>query len=110
MVKSVNHFGLQNEQEVLLRFQDKTPFIRPLLDEIVTTGCTPCLILRYLDDDILQASNSQRLTRTQVKYAAQRVLEALSALHIEGFVHTGLFPPNCSLRQVLRKLSDQHVS
>lgn len=91
MVKSVNHFRLQNERDVLLRFQNRTPFIRPLLDEIATADSPPALVLRYLDDDILQASNTQRLTRPEVKYVAQRVLEALAVLHNEGFIHTGLF-------------------
>lgn len=91
MVKSVNHFRLQNERDVLVRFQTRTPFIRPLLDEIATTDSPPGLVLRYLDDDVLHASNTQRLTRPEVKYVAQRVLEALAVLHNEGFVHTGLF-------------------
>ena len=91
MVKSVNHFRLQNERDILLRFQHRTPFIRPLLDEIATAEGPPGLVLRYLDDDILQASNTQRLTRPEVKYVAQRVLEASAVLHNEGFIHTGLF-------------------
>lgn len=91
VVKSINHFRLQNERDVLLRFQNKTPFIRPLLDEIATANSTPGLVLRYLDDDILQASNARRLTRPEVKYVAERALEALAVLHSEGFVHTGLF-------------------
>jgi hypothetical protein len=91
VVKSVNHFRLQNERDVLIRFQTRTPFIRPLLDEIATAESPPGLVLRYLDDDILRASNTQRLTRPEVKYVAQRVLEALAVLHNEGFIYTGLF-------------------
>ncbi|RDL30808.1 uncharacterized protein BP5553_10153 [Venustampulla echinocandica] len=94
VVKSVNHFRLQNERDVLLHFKNQTPFIRPLLDEIATADSPPGLVLRYLDDDILQASNAQRLTRPEVQYVAQRVLEALAALHNEGFVHTDVKPSN----------------
>lgn len=93
MVKSVRHFRLQNEREVLLRFQNRTPFIRPLIDEIEASSISPAIILRYLDDDVLHASNTQRLSRLEVKYVAKRVLEALSVLHNEGFVHTGIHPP-----------------
>lgn len=31
------------------------------------------------------------LARAEVKFVARRVLEALSVLHREGFVHTGTF-------------------
>ncbi|PGH06135.1 STE/STE20 protein kinase [Blastomyces parvus] len=94
VLKSVNHFRLQNERDVLLRFQPRTPFIRPLLDEITTAQGHPGLVLRYLDDDVLQASNNQRLTRSEVKYVARRVLEALAVLHSEGFVQTDVKPSN----------------
>lgn len=89
MAKSVNHFGLQNERNILLRFQNKTPYIRPLIDEVDSVPAT--LILRHLDDDVLHASNSKRLTRLEVKYVANRLLKALEILHDEGFVHTGMF-------------------
>lgn len=84
--KSVRHFRLQNELEVLLRFQSKTPYIRPLLEEIEEP---PAIILRYLEDDLLQSSNRKRLSRPEVKFVARRVLDALNVLHSEGFVHTG---------------------
>lgn len=94
VVKSVNHFRLQNERDILLRFQSRTPFLRPLLDEVEDPPDPPTLILKYLDDDILHASNTKRLTRPEVKYVAERVLEALKVLHGDGFVHTGkLFQP-----------------
>jgi serine/threonine protein kinase len=89
VVKSVRHFRLQNERDILRRFQNKTPYIRPLLDEIEDPP-TPAIILRHLDDDLLDASNSQRLTCPEIKYVAKRVLQALAALHSEGFIHTGV--------------------
>lgn len=48
------------------------------------------IILQYLDDDILHASNTQRLTRPEVKYVAKRVLEPLAVLHDHGFLHTNI--------------------
>jgi serine/threonine protein kinase len=61
-----------------------------LIEEIEDSTVPPTLILRYLDDDALRASNKQRFTRPEVKYVAKKVLEALSVLHAEGFVHTGM--------------------
>jgi serine/threonine protein kinase len=92
IAKSVRHFRLQNERDILVRFQHRTPFIRPLVEEIdecEESKTPPALILRYLDDDALQASIKQRLTRPEVKYVARGVLEALCLLHEEGFVHPG---------------------
>lgn len=91
IVKSANHFRIHNERDVLLRFQDKTPLLRPLLDEIQDPSSPPAIILKYLEDDILHASNKKRLARAEVKYVARCVLGALSVLHREGFVHTGKF-------------------
>jgi serine/threonine protein kinase len=90
VAKSVRHFKLQNERDILLRFQDRTPCIRPLIEDFWDTTVPPTLILRYLDDDALRALNKQRLTRLEMKYVAKRVLEALAVLHDEGFVHTGM--------------------
>ncbi|PGH07313.1 serine/threonine protein kinase [Blastomyces parvus] len=72
----------------------KTNVIRPLLDEIQDPSTPPTIVLRHLDDDILHASDMKRLTRQEVKYVARKVLEALSVLHEEGFVHTDIKPSN----------------
>ncbi|EGC45657.1 serine/threonine protein kinase [Histoplasma capsulatum var. duboisii H88] len=66
VAKSVCHFRLQNERDILLHFQNRTPFVRPLIDEIQDSSVPPTLILRYLDDDVLRASGRQRLTRIEV--------------------------------------------
>ncbi|CEJ62476.1 Putative Serine/threonine protein kinase [Penicillium brasilianum] len=94
IVKSANHFRVHNERDVLRKFQHKTPFLRPLLDEIQDPASPPAIVLKYLDDDISHASNKKRLARAEVKYVAHRVLEALSVLHQEGFVHTDIKPSN----------------
>ena len=85
IVKHVNHFRLQNERDVLLRFQSSTPHIRPLLDEIDTGTESHTLITRWLDGDLLNAT----LATSEVKLVAKGVLEALRALHAEGYIHTG---------------------
>lgn len=103
MVKAVNHFRLQNERDILRQFQYKTPFIRPLLDEIEEPSSPPAIVLKHLGDDLLHASSTQRLSRPEVKYVAKKVLEALSVLHEEGFVHTGEAPS--TLLDVLRHVN-----
>lgn len=42
-----------------------------------------------LDDNLLNASNSKRLKRLDVKLVAKRVLEALNVFYEAGYVHTG---------------------
>lgn len=96
VVKSANHPQIFNERDILLRFQDRNPLLRPLIDEIQQQDPAPAIALRYLDDDMLHASNAQRLNRAEVKYVARQVLEALAFLHGEGFAHTGEFFP-CSI-------------
>ncbi|KAI1878809.1 hypothetical protein JX265_002986 [Neoarthrinium moseri] len=92
--KAVRHFRLQNERDVLLRFQHRTPSIRPLLDEIENPQA---LFLKYLDDDLLHASHTKGLNRLELKYVARHVLEALDRLHSDGFVHTGDIKPSTVL-------------
>ncbi|RHZ69251.1 hypothetical protein CDV55_103615 [Aspergillus turcosus] len=87
IVKSVHHFRLQNERDVLKRFQSCT-FIRPLIDEIVEPADPPAIVLKYLDDHLLHASVSRRLTNQEIKYVARRILKALRVLHDHNFVHT----------------------
>lgn len=90
MIKSVRHFRLQNERDVLKRFQSRAPSLRPLLDEMGDPPDPPALVLKHLDDDLLHASAAKKLTRLEVKYVIRRVLEALSVLHEDGYVHAGM--------------------
>lgn len=48
IVKSVEHFRLQNERHFLRRFQNQTPFIRPLLDETQEFSISEALFTRAL--------------------------------------------------------------
>ncbi|EZF33469.1 serine/threonine protein kinase [Trichophyton interdigitale MR816] len=94
IAKGVHHFRLQNERDVLLRFQHRTQSIRPLIEELEDSDTPPTLILKYLDDDVLNASDKQRLTAPEVKFVAKKVLGALAVLHDEGFIHTDVKPSN----------------
>ncbi|BDD57618.1 hypothetical protein MPDQ_002404 [Monascus purpureus] len=94
IVKSVPHFRLHNERDVLNRFQSRTPFIRPFIDEIVEPADPPAIVLKHLDDHLLNASVSKRLTNQEIKYVARRILEALKVLHDNNFVHTDIKPDN----------------
>ncbi|OJJ71915.1 hypothetical protein ASPBRDRAFT_196048 [Aspergillus brasiliensis CBS 101740] len=89
VVKSVEgHWRLQNERDVLNRYQNRCPNLRPLLYEIHDPAEPPAIVLKYLDDDVTRASRKERLTRQEIKYVAKNVLEALQVLHEEGYVHT----------------------
>ena len=84
--KSTCGFRLENERDALLRFQTRSPFIRPLIDEVEEPSG---FILKHLDDDLLHASNTKTLTRAELNFVTRGVLEALDTLHSQGFVHTG---------------------
>ncbi|KAL4922392.1 kinase-like domain-containing protein [Aspergillus aurantiobrunneus] len=94
IVKSVRHWRIQNERDILLRYQDRIPSFRPLLDEIEDASVPPTIVLKHLDGDALDASNRRRFTRPEVRYVAKGVLEAPATLHEDGFVHTGIKPSN----------------
>ena len=68
IIKYVDHFRLRNERDVLLRFQDQTPHLRPLLDEVELEARAewPALVLRYLDDDLLSCSGRRKIGRAHV--------------------------------------------
>ena len=97
MIKSVRHFHLENERDVLKRFQARAPSLRSLIDEIEDPSDPPALVLGYLDDDVLRASAAKKLTRPEVKFVIRNVLEALKVLHEDGYIHTGMVPPKLLL-------------
>lgn len=94
VIKSVRgHFRVKNERDVLQKFQGRTPYLRPLIDEIEELAEPTTIVLKYLDDNLQNASNKKTLNRKEIKYISKRILEALNTLHEDGFVHTGkLFP------------------
>ncbi|RKF53140.1 hypothetical protein OnM2_108036, partial [Erysiphe neolycopersici] len=67
------------------------PHIRPSLDQIEEP---PALVLKFLLDNLLKASNMRRLERSEIKFVARGVLEALNIFHKAGYVHTDVKPDN----------------
>ncbi|KAI1273838.1 STE/STE20 protein kinase [Xylaria sp. FL0933] len=89
IVKSIRgHPRVENERDVLKRFQPRSPYLRPLVDEIHDPAEPTTIVLRHLDSDLLQASKQKPLNSKEIKYVSKRVLEALSVMHEEGYVHT----------------------
>jgi serine/threonine protein kinase len=80
---------VENERDVLKRFQNQTPYLRPLIDEIEEPSDPPTIVLKHLEDHLLNASIKKTLNRKELKYVLRRILEALKALHEDGYVHTG---------------------
>ncbi len=79
-VKIASDWPLKNERHILEAVRD----IRPIID---TSDDPPSLILKYLDDNLLDSSNAKKLERAEVKYVARSLLRALEALHSGGYVH-----------------------
>ncbi|KAK1767970.1 kinase-like domain-containing protein [Phialemonium atrogriseum] len=91
VVKSIcDHPRVENDRDILRRFQDQTPYIRPIIDEIEDPAEPTTIVLRHLDDHLLQASIKQTLNRKEIKYVSKRVLQALSVLHKDGYVHSDI--------------------
>ncbi|KAL1882427.1 hypothetical protein Plec18167_002843 [Paecilomyces lecythidis] len=95
VIKGVKgHPRVANERDVLRRFQNRTPYIRPLIDEIEESSAPPTIVLKHLDDHLLSASAQRALNQREIRYVSKKVLEALSVLHDEGYVHTDIKPDN----------------
>jgi serine/threonine protein kinase len=91
VIKSVqDHPRVENERNVLKRFQYRTPYLRPLIDEIDEPSVPVTIALKYLQGDLLDASVAKTLNRRELKYVSRCVLEAMKTLHEDGFVHTGI--------------------
>jgi len=80
---------VENEQNVLKFFQNRTSYLRLLIDGIEEPSDPPTIVLKYLDDHLLNASIKKTLSRKELKYASRHILEALKVLHEKGYVHTG---------------------
>ncbi|KAK4232764.1 kinase-like domain-containing protein [Achaetomium macrosporum] len=95
VIKSVKgHFRVANERDVLRRFSGRSPYIRPLLDEIVEPPEPTTIVLRHLESHLWQASGEKTLNRKELKYVPRRVLEALQVMHGDGFFHADVKPDN----------------
>ncbi|PWY89543.1 STE/STE20 protein kinase [Aspergillus sclerotioniger CBS 115572] len=81
VVKGVqSHPRVENERDVLKRFQHSTTHLRPLLDEVQEPAEPPIIILNYLEDNLLSSSIKKTLNRQELK--------SLNVLHKDGYVHT----------------------
>ena len=85
-MKTATKNRLDNERDILRRYHAR-PGIRQMLDE---TRCPSALVLKHVDHDLLSASNSKRLEKSEIKQVAKGVLRGLRELHGEGYVHTGM--------------------
>ncbi|KAI1194143.1 STE/STE20 protein kinase [Nemania serpens] len=91
ILKSVaGHPRVENERDVLQRFQAKSPYIRPLIDEIQDPAEPITIVLKHLDTDLLKETVKRPLSRKEIKHVSRRVLEALNTLHEDGYVHTDI--------------------
>ncbi|PGH34406.1 serine/threonine protein kinase [[Emmonsia] crescens] len=89
VIKGVQgHPRVENERDVLKLFQDKTPLLRPLTDEIEDPPDPTIIVLKHLDDHILNASIKETLNQKELKYVSRQILEALKVLHEANYVHT----------------------
>ncbi|KAH9223391.1 kinase-like domain-containing protein [Leptodontidium sp. 2 PMI_412] len=75
-------------KSVLNHPRGRTPCLRPVLDEIQDPADPVTIVLKYSDDDLQNASHRQTLNHRELRYVSKRVLQALSVLHEDGFVHT----------------------
>ena len=88
VVKGVQHSRINNERDVLLKFQNRAP-LRRLLDEIVEPSNLPGIVLQHMNSDLLEASQKRIFSRAEIKHVARTVVQALTVLHRNGYVHTG---------------------
>jgi hypothetical protein len=57
VIESVQDYPrVENERNVLKRFQHRTPYLRPLIDEIDEPPVPMTIALKYLQGDLLDAS------------------------------------------------------
>jgi len=84
------HHGGTNERNVLKKLQHRSPFIRPMIEEIQGPDLPLTIALEYLDTTISEASAGKALNRKELKHVSRSVLEALQSLHDDGYVHAGI--------------------
>ncbi len=83
---------INTERTLLGRFQGN-PFFRPLIDEIEEPkpDDSATIVLKYYDYHIGQIEKG--LSSREAKYVGSCVLQALSALHAAGYIHSGSSAP-----------------
>jgi serine/threonine protein kinase len=101
VIKAARDPRIQNERQALLKFQDRAP-LRRLVDTIEEPLDPPAIVLKYLDDDLLNVKVIKKLSRPEIKHVAKTALSALNVLHSENYVHTGSTPG--TVRKAIRML------
>jgi serine/threonine protein kinase len=88
VIKSVeDHPRVENERQLLKRFSGH-PHIRSLVDEVQDVKHTT-IVLKHLDDHLLNATIRKTLNRKELKYVLRCVLQGLVTLHEARYIHTG---------------------
>lgn len=91
MIKSVQgHPRVENERDVLHRLQHRTPFLRPLVDNVQEPPTPTTIALKHLDSDLLTETVKKTLNRVDLRHVCRCVLEALRVIHEENLLHTGM--------------------
>jgi hypothetical protein len=91
VIKSVKrHPRVGNERDVLKRFQDRTPFLRPLVDGIEEPSAPTTIALKFLESNLLLETVKKTLNCKELKHVCRNILNALIVLHDENLVHTGM--------------------
>jgi hypothetical protein len=91
VIKGVDdHPRVESERNILKALQPRTPFLRPLVDEIEDPATPVTIALRHLDSELLTETRKRALNRKELKHVCKSVLEALRVLHEENLVHTGM--------------------
>ena len=85
VIKTAPTERFENERNVLKHFQGR-PYIRQMLDEINNPAS---MVLKHLDSNLLDVSAEKPIEALDVKFVAKRILQALHALHEDGYTHTG---------------------
>lgn len=88
VIKSIRHVRLENERNILKRFQDVAP-LRPMIDEIQEPREPPAIVLKHYGCHVGEIADKNGLFPREARHISRRVLEALRVLHKNGFVHTG---------------------
>lgn len=68
---------MENERDVLKRFQGRTPYLRPLVDGIEDPPKPTIIVLKHLDEDLLTAAKKKTLNRKELKSVSRCIIEAL---------------------------------
>lgn len=79
IIKAARHFRITNERDILRKFQHRTPHLRPMIDEIIEPADPPAIVLKHLQDNLMNASAAKRLNGKEIRYVSKRVLEALKS-------------------------------